>query len=213
MSLAIFDLDDTILEGDCELIWSQLVLEKGIEGEEYQKQNDLFSLDYKNGEMDALAYETFFLRTFVALEKSALDELMALYLELIRPLPRPYMLERIEWHRSQGDTVLLVTSSNAMLVKPIAEMLGISDVICAEVEIKNGQPTGKVLDTLPYNTGKVTRLNEWISRNNHTLEGSWGYGDSRNDLPLLQVVENPVAVTPDDTLFAHAREHGWKILP
>ena len=213
MSLAIFDLDNTILEGDCELLWSQLVVDQGVEDEQYQKQIDQFSRDYESGQMDYIAYETFFLRTFVALGRSGLAEMLSLLLEQIRPLPRPYILERLDWHRKRGDTILMVTSSNALLVKPIAEMLGISNVICAEVELKDGHPTGKILGTVPYLHGKVTRLKAWLSQKDHSLEGSWGYGDSRNDLPLLQIVQNPVAVAPDKTLLSNARDHGWQILP
>ena len=46
-----------------------------------------------------------------------------------------------------------------------------------------------------------------------TLQDSWFYSDSHNDLPLLAIVEHPVAVNPDDILRREAQKHGWQILP
>jgi phosphoserine phosphatase len=53
---------------------------------------------------------------------------------------------------------------------------------------------------------------EWLQETGHTLEGSYFYSDSHNDLPLLQWVDNPVAVDPDPVLRAFAEAVKWPIL-
>ena len=63
-----------------------------------------------------------------------------------------------------------------------------------------------------FQDGKVQRLNDWLQQNNSDLEGSWFYSDSHNDLPLLNKVDHPVAVNPDDILKSHAEKLGWPII-
>ena len=60
--------------------------------------------------------------------------------------------------------------------------------------------------------GKVKQLYTWLENNPISLAGSWFYSDSHNDLPLLQLVDNPVAVDPDDILLAAAREANWPVI-
>ena len=66
--------------------------------------------------------------------------------------------------------------------------------------------------TPSFQDGKVTRLDDWLQAHGRTLEGAWFYSDSHNDLPLLQKVDNPVAVDPDPRLEKFARDQGWKVM-
>jgi phosphoserine phosphatase len=72
--------------------------------------------------------------------------------------------------------------------------------------------TGEPQGVPSYHAGKVTRLNQWLEQRDTKLEGAWFYSDSHNDLPLLELVDNPVAVDPDDILLARAREAGWPVI-
>ncbi|RKZ98275.1 MAG: HAD-IB family hydrolase, partial [Gammaproteobacteria bacterium] len=81
-----------------------------------------------------------------------------------------------------------------------------------EPEVINGSYTGKVAGTPSYQEGKVKRLQEWLDAQNLTLEGSYFYSDSHNDLPLLELVEHPIAVDPDPKLQTIAQQRGWKIV-
>jgi phosphoserine phosphatase len=75
--------------------------------------------------------------------------------------------------------------------------------------MENGHYTGEVAGTPCFQHGKVTRLQAWLQDNGRNLAGSWFYSDSHNDLPLLEMVDNPVAVDADETLSEHARLKGW----
>ncbi|WP_438887483.1 HAD family hydrolase, partial [Bacillus cereus group sp. BC307] len=63
-----------------------------------------------------------------------------------------------------------------------------------------------------YREGKVIRLQAWLEAQDITMDGAWFYSDSHYDLPLLEVVDNPVAVDPDDTLRQVAAERNWRIM-
>ncbi|MBT4605369.1 MAG: HAD-IB family hydrolase, partial [Thiotrichales bacterium] len=78
--------------------------------------------------------------------------------------------------------------------------------------IIDGAYSGKVAGLPSYQAGKITRLNEWLKQQQISMEGSTFYSDSHNDLPLLEHVDHPVAVDPDETLRATANEQGWAIL-
>jgi phosphoserine phosphatase len=89
---------------------------------------------------------------------------------------------------------------------------GISNLLAVELEHVENHYTGRVLGTPTFREGKVIRLMEWLQETGHSLEGGYFYSDSHNDLPLLQLVENPVAVDPDPILHAHAQVENWPVL-
>lgn len=212
MPLALFDLDFTLIEGDCEWLWSEFLVEQSVVGEDFLHKIIQFYSEYEAGQLDVWAYEAFLLEPLTRLNNQSMLDLRALYLERIQSLLRPYMVERIHWHRAQGHALVVITASNAFLARPIAELLNITDLICTEIEVEQDRPTGRITGVPAFREGKVQRLRTWLSEKDKTLDESWGYSDSHNDLPLLQQVAHPVAVTPDPVLAAHALEHGWEII-
>jgi HAD superfamily hydrolase (TIGR01490 family) len=122
------------------------------------------------------------------------------------------MLQHVDWHRGQGHELVLITAANHFLAEAIAKKLQLQNIICTQAEIKQGKFTGKIKGVPAFQEGKVTLLAEWLREKQMTLDGSWGYSDSHNDLPLLNLVENPVAVRPDAKLRSHALLHGWRLL-
>jgi HAD superfamily hydrolase (TIGR01490 family) len=212
MSLAIFDLDYTLVEGDCESLWCQFLLEQGLVDAAFVNRIAEFYVEYENGRLDFYAYESFLMHTMASLGASKLTPMRAAFLQRLRFRLRPYVVRWLDWHRGQGHQVLMITATNSFLARPMADLLRIKQLICTEVEMQEGCPTGLVLGTIPYREGKVALLDAWLSHWDQTLKDSWGYSDSYNDLPLLQHVRYPVAVTPDSNLYCHALEHGWDIL-
>jgi len=212
MSLAIFDLDYTLVEGDCESLWCQYLLEQGLVDTAFVNRIVEYFMDYENGRVDFRAYETFLMETLSTIKPALLVRLRSVFLERLRFRFRPYVQRWLNWHRNEGNQVLMITATNAFLARPVAELLHVRQLICTDVELYEGCPTGRVLGTIPYRDGKVELLETWLSLWDQNLQDSWGYSDSYNDLPLLQRVHNPVAVTPDSNLYVHAVEHGWTIL-
>ena len=107
---------------------------------------------------------------------------------------------------------MIITATNRFITQPIAREFGIELLIATEVEEIDGCFTGKTFDTPSFSEGKVTRLKNWLAASGENLEGSWFYSDSHNDLPLLNLVDNPVALNPDSVLRKEAVQRQWKIV-
>jgi HAD superfamily hydrolase (TIGR01490 family) len=211
LSLAIFDLDNTLLGGDSDYLWGRFLVEQGIvDGAHYERENQRFYDEYRAGQLDI--YE--FLRFSLApLAEHDLETLKAWHhrfmAEKIHPIMLPKARELLDRHRQQGDYLLIITATNRFVTAPIAKELGVDDMLATEPAMENGRYTGEVADIPCFQLGKVQRLEKWLAETGMNLEGSWFYSDSHNDLPLLELVAHPVAVDADETLSDHARDKGW----
>ena len=214
MTLAIFDLDNTLLNGDSDHAWGEFIADLGVvDATSYRQQNDAFYDDYCRGELDIFAYQRFVLGVLVG---KAPEELARWHTQFMREKIAGMILPKAEaliaQHRAQGHTLMIITATNAFITAPIAKRLGIDLLIATEPELRDGFYTGDITGTPCYREGKVERLNAWLQKNNRSLEGSFFYSDSHNDLPLLQKVDKPVAVDPDEKLKAFAEENGWSVM-
>ena len=214
MALAIFDLDNTLLSGDSDYLWGEFLVEQNIvDGESYQKSNQDFYDQYLAGTMDIFEFSAFQFKPLADNSMMDLIQWREQYLaEKIAPIILPAAQKLIAKHQQQGDTLLIITATNSFITAPIAAQLGIPNLIATEAEMINGVYTGKVSGTPSYQQGKVSRLNEWLLEHNQSLEGSYFYSDSHNDLPLLELVEQPIVVDADAKLLAIAKQRDWKVL-
>ena len=107
---------------------------------------------------------------------------------------------------------MIISATNLFVSEPIGEMLGVPTVLATEPEIVDGRYTGRFIGTPTYQQGKVVALAEWLGERADELADSYFYSDSLNDLALLEQVNHPVAVSPDDELKAIAVARGWQII-
>ncbi len=214
MALAIFDLDNTLLGGDSDYLWGRFLVEQGIvDGDKYERENQRFYDEYKAGTLDIFEFLRFSLRPLTEHDNETLAAWHRQFMrEKIEPIMLPKAHELLKRHREQGDYLLIITATNRFVTEPIGEAFGIDDMLATDPEIRDGRYTGEVAGTPCFQQGKVTRLNQWLEQTGRNLQGSWFYSDSHNDLPLLELVENPVAVDADETLSAHAEQKGWQQL-
>ena len=212
--LAIFDLDNTLLNGDSDHAWGEFLCRKGVvDAEEYRKANDYFYEQYKSGSMNIFEFLEFALRPLAANSNETLAEWHAEFMrDVIQPMMLPKAAALLQKHRDAGEHLMIITATNRFVTGPIAEQLGVDTIIATDPEMLDGNYTGKVAGTPCFQSGKVERLNTWLAENGTTLEGSSFYSDSINDLPLLEKVDYPVAVNPDERLTAEANRRGWPIL-
>jgi HAD superfamily hydrolase (TIGR01490 family) len=214
VALAIFDLDNTLIAGDSDHSWGVFLVEKHlVDANTYRIANDKFYADYKNGTLDIQAYLKF---SLAPLTSHSLEELTRLHREFMATHIEPLMLPKAEallrQHREQGDKLLIITATNGFVTRPIAKRLGVDDILATDPELVDGRYTGNFVGTPCFQSGKITYLQEWLKNNHYSLAGAYFYSDSINDLPLLEQVDNPVAVDPDERLAAIAQERQWKIL-
>ena len=214
MTLAIFDLDNTLIADDSDYLWGKFLVDQGIVDRlVYDKINAQFYEDYQNGTLDMMAFLRFALEPLAA---HPIEQLHNWRQDFINSIIKPLLLDRakalIEKHRAQGDTLLVITATNSFITAPIVALYGIEHLIATTPEMIDGKYTGNVNGIPCFQEGKVTRLNEWLTLNNEKFEGSYFYSDSHNDLPLLKLVDFPVAVDPDEKLRDFADTQKWEII-
>lgn len=213
LRLALFDLDRTLLDGDSDLLWSEVLGAHGVLDVERVRA---FHRDYHDGTLDIDAFLDFQLAPLVREEGAALlawrEEWLA---TCIRPRISGAACALVREHGERGHEIALITATNTWLTAPIARELGIPNLIATEPEHDAGRFTGRVAGVPCFRAGKITRLVEWLAERGLAwgdVTESWFYSDSHNDLPLLEKVANPVAVNPDPRLRAHAAARGWRVL-
>ncbi len=214
VTLAIFDLDNTLIGGDSDHLWSQFACEQAlVDSADFAQRSDRFYADYQAGNLDIDAYLRLALSTLKGHPPAQLNAWhRAFMLSKINPILLPKADDLIADHRRRGHELLIITATNRFITEPIAALLGVENLIACEAQIVDGLYTGEPSGIPSYQAGKVTRLYQWLEGRDFGLEGAWFYSDSHNDLPLLELVDNPVAVDPDDTLRAHAIERGWPVI-
>jgi|TARA_B100000749_G_scaffold275621_1_gene261534 HAD superfamily hydrolase (TIGR01490 family) len=214
VSLAIFDLDNTLLSIDSDHAWGEFLVEQGaVDPVAYREANERFLADYNAGTLDMAAFLEMALKP---LAENTPEQLAAWHQQFMASKIEPHILPKAEEllarHRTKGDTLLIITATNRFITGPIAERLGVDDLIAVEPEMVDGRYTGRVDGVPSYREGKVIRLQAWLEAQDITMDGAWFYSDSHNDLPLLEKVDHPVAVDPDDTLRKVAEERHWRIM-
>ena len=214
MALAIFDLDNTLLAGDSDQAWGEYVCETGlVDGESYRRENAAFFRDYEAGRLDIHAYLRHALLPLAGQDLAQAEawhrDFMAAKIE---PMFLPAADALLQKHRDRGDELLIITATNRYITAPIAARMGVEHLLACEVEIVDGRYTGASTGVPSIGAGKVERLRQWGGERNLDMAGSWFYSDSHNDLPLLEAVDNPVAVDPDGQLLTIARQRGWPII-
>lgn len=214
MPLAIFDLDNTLIAGDSDHLWGEFLVERGLVDETiYRRENDRYYAEYQAGTLDIMEFLAFSLAPLAQHDMATLESLRSRFLEeKIEPILLPAAQRLLERHRRQGEDLLIITATNSFVTRPIADRLGVADLLATEPEIVGGRYTGQVSGTPCYREGKVVRLEAWLERTGHDLSGSYFYSDSHNDLALLERVDHAVAVDPDAILEQTARRRGWPVM-
>jgi HAD superfamily hydrolase (TIGR01490 family) len=217
VDLVLFDLDNTLLAGDSDYAWAQFLIEQGVlDRVQYEARNDEFFRQYKAGTLDILEFLAFQLAPLAVYSRAQLNRWHAEFMaQKIRPMIGAAARNLVERHRGADNLCAIVTATNSFVTAPIAREFGVPHLIATEPEERYGRFTGGVAGLPCFQSGKVTRVVEWLARERRTFESfaaTWFYSDSANDLPLLECVSNPVAVDPDDRLREVATDRGWTIL-
>lgn len=214
MRLALFDLDNTLLAGDSDHSWGDFLCRHGhVDAAQYQARNDAFYADYCAGKLDVVAYQNFSQAILGCTPTEVLAQWQAQFMaEVIEPLILAEGENLLAQHRTQGDKLVIITATNRFVTAPIAARLGVETLLATECAMQGDRYLGRITGIPCYQQGKVTRLNLWLEEQGLDLQDSYFYSDSRNDLPLLELVSHPVAVDPDDVLRSTANSRGWPII-
>ncbi len=218
MRLALFDLDGTLIAGDSDHAFGEFMVTQGwAEGELHRRRNDEFYRQYLAGCLDIAEYIDFSTRAW---RERGLDEQLAVNARFMAEVMAPQLLPAaralLDLHRAAGDLVAIVTATNEFITRPIADALGVEHLLAVELERGvDGMATGRIRGVPSFREGKIERVHDWLAGLGQRLsdvEHSVFYSDSTNDLPLLEIVSEPVATNPSPALEAIALQRGWRIL-
>jgi HAD superfamily hydrolase (TIGR01490 family) len=217
LNLALFDLDNTLLSGDSDFEWAQFLITQGVlDREAYAARNLEFYEQYKAGTLDIHVFLDFQLKPLSRHPRAQLDAWHAQFMQTrILPMIGDPARALVNRHRAEGDTLAIITATNRFVTAPIAREFGIAHLIATEAEQVDGEFTGKTLDIPCFREGKVKRLEAWLAAHGaswQSIQRSWFYSDSHNDLFLLERVTDPVAVDPDPQLMQTAQARGWPVM-
>lgn len=216
MKLALFDLDHTLLSGDSDVLWCDFLMRRGVlDPEAFAERNADMEARYKAGTVGVQEFADFYVGTLAGRTAAQWEaERTAFLAEEIVPRIPQSARALVHGHLAAGDLVVMTTATNRFITERTAAHLGIEHLLATEVEADAaGIFTGRTQGTLNMRAGKVERLHAWLQARGERLGAieSTAYSDSINDLPLLEAVQQPVAVDPDARLAAIARERGWAI--
>ena len=217
MRLVLFDLDNTLLAGDSDYEWGQFLVDRGVlRRDEYEAQNAAFYEQYKAGTLDIHEFLGFALRPLAEHPPGDLARWHAEFMDArIRPAMGAAARALVRRHLDAGDLCAVVTATNSFVTGPIAREFGVPHLVATEPERVDGRFTGRVAGTPCFREGKIVRVDAWLAAQGRKLGDfptSSFYSDSRNDLPLLELVTRPVAVDPDEKLAAEAGRRGWSVI-
>ena len=217
MNLTLFDLDNTLLNGDSDYEWGQFLVDRGVlDRGTYEAQNQQYYEQYVAGTLDIHEYLGFALRPLAQHTPADLGRWHADFMrERVLPMIGTPARALVKTHLDAGDLCAIVTATNSFVTAPIAREFGVSHLIATEPESHGGRFTGRVAGTPCFREGKIRRLDEWLAAHSRRLPDfavSSFYSDSHNDLPLLERVSRPVAVDPDAQLAAEAKRRRWPVM-
>lgn len=218
MNLALFDMDGTLLPIDTNQSFGRFLIRHGwIEGQAWERTNSEFMAAHDRGDLDLDRYIDFSTASWRDRPPAEAHALLTAFVnEVIAPAIPAAAMTLVQSHRQRGDLIALVTGTNEFLAEPIAALLGIEHVLAVQLERDAaGKVTGRIAGIPSFAAGKVDRVHHWLADLSLSLRGFERvsfYGDSVNDIPLLELATHPVAVNPSAALEAVAVERGWRVV-
>ena len=212
--LAIFDLDNTILNGDSDYSMINYLVDISLLDKAAKLKNDEFIKDYQQGKLDFNQYTNFALKPYIGKTQDEINEIILPFVErIIEPMINVFALKLIHDHHDKGHTILLASATNELIVKPIAQRLDINNVIGTKVKFENEKCSGEFIPPSAIGVGKLKLVESWMQANQYdSFSGVTFYSDSINDLPLMEAVEFPKAVNPDIKLESISNKRGWEVI-
>lgn len=209
---ALFDMDKTLIAENSGTLYMKYRWEKGEVGSWDLVKGLSAYLRYKAGMLDIAAWTRAMMEEFRGQSERALvREANRWFRERVEPAIYPEAEQLVRWHQAEGHVVAIVSGATRFVVKPLAERLGIRHFLYTRLETENGRFTGRVVEPVCFEEGKIYWLQQLIEEQGLDLAKSFFYTDSITDLPLLDLVGHPVVTNPDPFLYREATRRRWPV--
>lgn len=211
--LHFWDMDHTVVGNDCDVSWKLFLIEKGLAPESDGYIIHEFYAQYRRDSLDIAAYNEFQLRDLIGKTHEDLEPLSREHFErVVRPRVYPRARAMVKEQKEHGDVVCMVTATNPVIARPVAEFFGFDELLSTELETSEGRFTGKIVGEYRVGAAKIPLMEEACRRHGALLSDASYYGDSSADIPVLEAVGHPFAVNPPPSLREYASRRGWTIL-
>ncbi|HKE74480.1 MAG TPA: HAD-IB family hydrolase [Acidimicrobiales bacterium] len=215
MEAAFFDLDKTVIAKASMVAFSGPLHRAGLLSRRMLLRAAWGQLVYSQfganqAKLDKLRDSV--LRLTVGWDQAEITDIVRETLvDVVEPIVYEEALELIREHRTAGRKVFIVSASPEEIVVPLAQYLGVDEVLATRAELDDrGRYTGRT-ELYCYGPAKVIAMQAAAERDRIDLSASYGYSDSASDRPMLEAVGHPVAVNPDRELLRAARREGWEV--
>ncbi len=210
--IAFFDLDHTILNSSSGQILGPAAIKHGFIKRRKLIPGAMYALGHKLGLIEG---DIILPRMITWLKghpvQPVFDFVQHMFHDVLKHAIRNEAIREIEFHRKNNAQLVLLSASMNFVCQPIIDFLRLDDLICTNPDVVNNRFAGTSKDGFCFGEEKLIRTLSFIGNNLAALKDAYFYTDSYTDLPMLEAVGHPVAVTPDRKLAATARERGWKI--
>lgn len=214
-SAAFFDLDRTLMSGSSAYYFGKAAYREGLRPWHRVFADALNTVIFRAfGASDekSEAVRDAILESVAGTPAEELHRLSPGVVEEILPAIRPEAQALLDMHEAAGRDVYIVSASPVEIVGELARALGIAGGLGTTSEIVDGVYTGYLDGPFLYGEGKASKIGEIAEARGYDLQLCYAYSDSGSDLPMMQLVGNPVAVNPDRALQAVAHRRGWPVV-
>lgn len=212
--LYVFDLDETLINADCAMIWNEFMVEKGIATTPNFIEEDkrLMGL-YAEGKMDMEDYLTFSMKP---IENMPIEQVNALVEECVENhiLAKQFLQAKTLIEQLSRDDIdmVIISASGTFLVEAVGRRIGISNALGLALVVTDNRYSAEIDGIPSYREGKVTRLKQWLETQPGNYSEIHFYTDSVNDLPLCEYADYAYLVNPCPRLKEHANRPNWTVL-
>jgi len=209
---AFFDMDKTLIAENSGSLYMRYRYQRGeIGGLDLLKGLGAY-LQYKLGVLDIRNWTKRMMVQFRGQDEAGLErEARAWFEDMVARTIYPRAAELVREHEERGHVVAIVSGATKFVVRPLAERLGVKHFLYTRLEVEDGRFTGRVVEPICFEEGKIYWIQHFIERHGIDLAKSFFYTDSITDLPLLDLVGHPVAVNPDPLLYRTAVRRRWPV--
>ncbi len=215
-TLALFDLDHTLIPFDSGMAWTRWLVQRGHLPPEAEARYLAFCHDYVAGTLDIHAMHRANLAPLAGHSVATLQGWARAFEADVRPQVPASRLALVRRHQDAGHLCAIVTATTRLVAEPLARIFGVPHLVATDAVLLDGHYTGAIDGEPCFRELKMQRVLAWLSQQGvagglAAFDASWFYSDSASDLPLLRAVSHPVAVHPDERLRAQARSAGWTV--
>lgn len=212
--LVVFDLDETLIAGDSGMLWHRYLVQQGIVTDpNFIAEDERLMGLYSEGKLDLAEYLRFSLAPLADVTTERVEGWVEGFVdECISPIVFSEAKQLLAQLTAKGQQVLIISATVSFIVKPIAQLLGVSAALGVDLELQGSSYSATIKGVPTYKEGKVQRLQGWLAEQERRFSEIHCYSDSINDSPLLQFADQAFTVNPCAQLAVQAQKNGWPVL-